>query len=184
MKGSIFIKLGIFFIASSFVVVGAKTTDSAFKEFNNDYLLSRIIVTKTKESYDTFNEKVSKYKEDISNFYDSLDFYYDQFIEVNKTISSKAKNIEEDLKEMEEVSLDLFNNCKYDIDDEEMNNICKSYKQNLSNTVDSYEKLVTDYNDLISMYNDYASLKNKTIVKEYESKISDKLTVINDKVNN
>ena len=173
MKGSVFIKLGIFFMASSLIVCGAKTTDSALKDFNNDYLLSRIIITNTKDSYTDFNEQVSKYKEDISKFYDSLDFYYDQ-----------ASSVEKDLKNLEDISLELFNNCKYDIDDEEMSKLCKSYKTNLSNTVDSYEKLVDDYNDIIKMYNDYATLRNKEIAKEYESKLSDKLTIINDKLNN
>ena len=184
MKGSVFIKLGIFFMASSLIVCGAKTTDSALKDFNNDYLLSRIIITNTKDSYTDFNEQVSKYKEDISKFYDSLDFYYDQFIEVDKSIRDKATKIEKDLKNLEDISLELFNNCKYDIDDEEMSKLCKSYKTNLSNTVDSYEKLVDDYNDIIKMYNDYATLRNKEIAKEYESKLSDKLTIINDKLNN
>ena len=182
MKGSMFIKLGIFFMSMSLIVFGVKQADSLFKDFNNDYLLSRIVITDTKDAYTEFSDKVNDYKESISTFYDSLDFYYDQFLEKNKTFTKNAENVEQSLNALEYSALELFSDCKYDIDDDEMTNICKMYKTNLNNTMDSYEKLVIDYNDIIKQYNEYASYKNKEEAKLYERNISSKLSTITENI--
>ena len=175
MKGSWLIKIGMLLMTSSLILSGIKNTDKALKDFNNDYLLSRIIVHSTEESYSVFKDKVTKYKEDITEFYDSLDFYYDQFDEKHKEIKSHLEEVEEDYASLEEVSSKLYENCKYDIEDANQSEKCEAYKSNLINLVSSHSKLIDDYNDIINMYNEYASTYNKEKIAKYEGQSSDKL---------
>ena len=79
MKGKTLIKLGVVFMSLSFVMVGVRNADKIFNDFNNDYLLGRVVVSNVDNYYDEFNrnglsdeEWVNQYAklEDLDKFYD------------------------------------------------------------------------------------------------------------------
>lgn len=180
MKGKTLIKLGVVFMSLSFVMVGVRNADKIFNDFNNDYLLGRVVVSNVDNYYDEFNRNVSKYKDDMTVFYGSLDFYFDNFIRKNRAMVTYLTEVEGDLRRLENSSLRLYENCKYDIEDEETQEMCRNYKINLEGVIKSYEKLVVDYNEVLDAFNGFAVSNNrkKDVVPKYESKMSDKLLKI------
>jgi hypothetical protein len=180
MKGKTFIKLGVVFMVASFAVFGFKNADMYLTDFNNDYLLSRIVVNNIENNYEDFNNKVSKYKEDMTTFYGSLDFYFDNFIRKNRAMKTYLAEVEKDLKQLEGSSLRLYENCRYEINDEKTETMCKNFKINLDGVITSYQKLVDDYNQVLDSFNGFAESYNRKndVVDLYESKLSDKLLKI------
>lgn len=185
MKGSTLIKLGIVLMLASGALIFTKNADKFLSEFNNDYLLSRIVVNNIETNYNDFNKNVTKYKEDMTTFYDSLDFYFDNFIRKNRAMVTYLTEVEKDLKKLENSSLKLYESCRYDIDDEETKEMCKNYKINLEGVIESYEKLVVDYNEVLDAFNGFARDNNRKehMVEPYESKMSEKLIIIRDELN-
>ncbi len=184
MKGSFFIKIGIIFLLSSGAVFAYKNADKLLNDFNNDYLLSRIVVGNIETTYSTYNETINKYKADMETFYGSLDFYYDNFIRKNRAMVTYLKEVEKDLKNLEGPSLRMYDNCKYEVDDEETLKMCENYKENLKGVIDSYNKLVVDYNDVLDSFNGFAESNNRAndVVPPYESQMSDKLVRIYEEI--
>ena len=180
MKGTFFLKIGFIFIVASVITFTIKYGDNYIEAFNNDYLLSRIVVGNVEDNYKDFNEGISTYKGDMSVFYDSLDFYYDNFIRKNRAMTTYLKQVESDIKNLESPSLKLYENCKYDIDDEDTNAMCDSYKTNLKGVIDSYNKLVVDYNEVLDSFNGFAKSNGREgdVVPSYESMMSEKILKI------
>ena len=114
MKGKTFIKLGVVFMSLSFVMVGVRNADKIFNDFNNDYLLSRVVVSNVDNYYDEFNKNINNYKADMTVFYGSLDFYFDNFIRKNRAMVTYLTEVEKDLTKLENSALRLYENCKYD----------------------------------------------------------------------
>ena len=184
MKGSTLIKLGIVMMIASGAIIFTKNADKFLNEFNNDYLLGRIVVSNIETNYTEFNNNVTKYKADMTTFYDSLDFYFDNFIRKNRAMVTHLNEVEKDLKRLEHSSLKLYESCKYEIEDEETKEMCKNYKINLEGVIESYDKLVADYNEVLDAFNGFAKSNNRSehVVEPYESKMSEKLIIINDEL--
>ena len=185
MKGKTFIKLGVVFMSLSFVMVGVRNADKIFNDFNNDYLLSRVVVSNVDNYYDEFNKNINNYKADMTVFYGSLDFYFDNFIRKNRAMVTYLTEVEKDLTKLENSALRLYENCKYDIEDEETKEMCKNFKINLDGVIKSYNKLVIDYNEVLDAFNGFAESNNRKgdVVPKYESKMSDKLLKIYEELN-
>lgn len=186
MKGSFFLKIGFVFIISSMIIYGVKYGGKYFDDFNNDYLLSRIVVEKVDDTYKIYNEGINKYKDDMTTFYGSLDFYYDNFIRKNRAMTTYLAEVEKDIAYLEGPALTLYENCNYDIDDEETKAMCENYKTNLKGVIDSYNKLVVDYNEVLDSFNGFAESNNRAgdVVPNYESVMSKKILKIYDELNN
>lgn len=185
MKGTFFLKLGFVFILASVITFGVKYGDNYFEAFNNDYLLSRIVVENVESTYQTYNERVSKYKDDMTTFYGSLDFYYDNFIRKNRAMTTYLREVEKDIRALEGPALKLYENCNYDVEDEEKIKMCESYKANLKGVIDSYNKLVLDYNEVLDSFNGFADSNGRSgdKVPPYESVMSEKILKIYEEIN-
>ena len=185
MKGTFFLKIGLIFIIASVVTFSIKYGDNYLEAFNNDYLLSRIVVGNVEDNYKDFTEGVNNYKGDMSIFYDSLDFYFDNFIRKNRAMTTYLKEVENDLKKLEHPSLKLYENCKYEVADEDIVNMCENYKTNLKGVIDSYNKLVDDYNEVLDSFNGFANSNGRAndVVPNYESVMSEKLIKIYEEMN-
>lgn len=185
MKGTFFLKIGFVFIIASVITFAVKYGDNYFEAFNNDYLLSRIVVDNVESTYKSYNEGVNKYKEDMSIFYGSLDFYYDNFIRKNRAMTTYLREVEKDLRNLERPTLKLYENCNYDIEDDDTKVMCENYKTNLKGVIDSYNKLVEDYNEVLDSFNGFAESNGRAndIVPNYESVMSDKITKIYEEMN-
>ena len=184
MKGTFFLKVGLVFILASCFTFLLKNGEQFFSSFNNDYLLSRIVIENVDETYKDFNSKVSTYKDDMSTFYDSLDFYYDDFVRKNRVMVANLSVVEKDLSKLEKPALKLYENCRYEVEDEDTAKMCSIYKENLKGVVDSYNKLVEDYNHVLDSFNAFAEGYgyNDRVVPNYESKMSTGLLKIYEEI--
>lgn len=185
MKGTFFLKIGLVFLLASFFTFIIDNGEAFVDAFNNDYLLSRIVIDNIEDVYDDFNENVSKYKDDMTTFYGSLDYYYDDFVKKNRAMTAYLGVVEKDLVKLEYPSLKLYENCKYDVEDDNSNKMCEAYIENLKGVVTSYNKLVDDYNSVLDSYNVFVIGygRDDKAVPYYESKMSTKILKIYEELN-
>ena len=184
MKGTFFFKIGFVFILASLFTFSLNNSEEFITAFNNDYLLSRIVIDNVENIYEDFNKELANYKEDMTEFYGSLDYYYDEFDSKNKEMINHLDIVESDIVKLEKTSLKLYENCKYDIEDENTFKMCSIYKENFEGIISSYEKLVEDYNEVLGTYNSYVEAYGNydKKVSSYESKMSERILKIYDEI--
>ena len=103
----------------------------------------------------------------------SASVHFDDFEKVNKEIKAKIENVQELINKTNVVSNELINKCRYNLNDSEMNNQCKSFKTNYVNMISSYENMIDQYNKVITSYNNYAARKGRVSVAMLSKEIGE-----------
>jgi hypothetical protein len=182
MYGKAFIKSGIAFILGAFIMMLFNTVNAQIDNYNYDVMLSKMVVDNIKENYTAFNSKALIYKESLEDTYKSFDFYLDEYDSKNAIIVEKINKIQEDLNNLEENSLNMYKYCLYKLNNEEINGMCNTFKENYKGVVSSYKTMLDDYNGILDQYNDYASKKSLEKVDKFEKNLPNTLDKIYEKI--
>ncbi len=169
----LFIHSGFVFIILGISIICIDKVSANIKNYYDDLEKSKEIQKSVNEQYQVFKEGASKVKSSIGVVSSSFNFYLEEFDTKNIEILEKVSNVEKEIEELNETAKLLTNNCKYNLNNNVMNNECSSFKINYKNMISSYDEMVEKYNSVIDYYNEYAKKNNKEIVNKYLNNLSD-----------
>ncbi len=182
MYGKALIKSGITFILGSLLMMSINTVYAEIDSYNNDVLLSNMVVDSIKTNYKEFNAKANEFKENLDSTYDSFDFYLDDYGTKGEVASNNMSNLRNDVVELKESSMALYKYCLYGINNSETKSMCKAFEENYKGIVNSYKVVLSDYNDILEQYNVYASAKSMDIVDKLNVELPVTIDKIYDKI--
>ena len=167
----VFIHLGLLFIIFGLSILLVDSISSSLNSYYNDLEESKKITDNINNNYNLFKEKSINVKDNIKDMSISFDFYLDEFDEKNVGIIKKINDIEDEIIEITNISIELGNDCKYELNNKNLDNKCNNYKINYKNMIDSYNEMISVYNEVIDSYNEYQKELNKFEVNNYKSRI-------------
>lgn len=134
----------------------------------NDYYAdinrSKEIYTAVESDYKEFVSSASGVKSHMVDVSDSLDVYLEEFPNKESLIVEKIQVVDEDINSLKEISLRIIDNCKYELNNNAMENKCNNFILNYNRMIESYKVMVSEYNKVIDSYNNY---KGKDVYKYY-----------------
>ena len=148
---------------------------ASINDYYTDLEESKKIVDNININYNDFKEKSIEVKDGIKDISTSFDFYLEEFDTKNKDLLIKINNIENSIIEISDISIKLNSECKYDLNNKNLENKYNNYKINYKNMIDSYNEMIDVYNEVINSYNEYQKEEENNQVEKYESNISMKV---------
>lgn len=182
MYGKALIKSGITFILGSLLMMSINTVYAEIDSYNNDILLSNMIIDNIKTNYKEFNTKANTFKDNLDTTYDSFNFYLDDYNIKGEVASNNVSNLRNDVIELKENSLELYKYCLYEINNNETKSMCKAFEENYKGIVSSYKLALNDYNDILEQYNVYAVSKSMDKVDKLNVELPVTIDKIYDKI--
>jgi len=167
MLKNIFIKSGILLIVAGLSIISFQNISLFINDYNNDIDNSKKIVTTITEDYKSFNVIANKCKEDMVVVSSHLDLYYEDFYNQSLLILENIRTVEEDINSSLSLSHSLIDNCKYDLNNQEVESMCTTFSINYKSMINSYVKMIDEYNEVVSLYNKYAVENKKEVVSLY-----------------
>ena len=137
MYGKALIKSGITFILGAFLMMSINTVYAEIDSYNNDVLLSNMVIDNIKTNYKEFNDKAKMYKDNLNTTYDSFNFYLDDYNTKGVIASNNVSNLRKDMIDLRESSLALYKYCLYNINNIETKSMCKAFEDNYKGIVSS-----------------------------------------------
>ena len=182
MYGKAFIKSGITFILGSLLMMSINTVYAEINSYNNDVLLSNMVIDNIKTNYKEFNVKANEFKDNLDTTYDSFNFYLDDYTVKGEIASNNMSNLRNDMINLKDSSLALYKYCLYEINNVETKSMCKTFEENYKGIVKSYKLVLNDYNDILDQYNVYALSKSMDIVDKVNVDLPVTIDKIYDKI--
>ena len=176
---NLFIHLGFIFILAGCSIICIDKVSASINNYYNDINKSNEIVEEVNNNYTEFKEKSLNVKNGIVEVSKSYNLYLEEFPNINQTINTKVKKVEETINSLSTITDSLINNCQYDLNNNVMKNQCNSFKINFRNMMDSYEEMVKVYNDVINTYNEYSLRMGKDQIEEYNSNLDSSIVAAN-----
>lgn len=167
----IFLHIGFLFIITGISILLIDNVSASINSYYNDLEESKKITDNINNNYNLFKEKSINVKDNIKDMSISFNFYLDEFDEKNIGIIKKINEIEDEIIEISNISIELGNDCKYELNNKNLDNKCNNYKINYKNMIDSYNEMISVYNEVIDSYNEYQKELNKFEVNNYKSRI-------------
>lgn len=168
----IFIHIGLVLILSGFSLIFIEKVSASIDNYYNDIDKSNKIIDTVEKDYSEFKEKALSIKKSIVDVSKMFNIYLNEFKEKNVDILKNVNIVESRINEISDISLNIVNNCKYDLNSKKMEKNCESFKINYLNMIDSYNKMIEVYNKVIGEYNNYQIKKGLEPIDKYELKIS------------
>lgn len=154
------------------------SASASIKNYYEDIEESKKIINDVDTLYNDFKKSAVDVKNGIVDISKSFNIYFDDFEKVNKEIKAKIENVQELINKTNVVSNELINKCRYNLNDSEMNNQCKSFKTNYVNMISSYKNMIEQYNKVITSYNNYAARKGKVSVAMLSKEIGESKKIV------
>ena len=176
---NIFIHLGFVFILVGCSIIFMDKVSASISDYYNDVNKSNEIVESVNNNYNEFKDKSLNVKNGIIDVSKSYNLYLEEFPNVNQTISTKVKTVEETINNLSDITNHLLENCQYELNNSVMKNQCNSFKINFRNMMDSYEEMITVYNKVINTYNEYSLRNGKEQIEEYKSNLNSSIVAAN-----
>ena len=164
-----FIHLGFIFIIMGVSVICVDKVSANIKKYYADLDRSKEIINNVENNYEEFVNGAIHVKDGIVDVSKSFKIYFDDFSKKNDEIILKIQSVEKSINDLNEISFNLIDNCKYDLNNLSMNNKCKTFKTNYIRMINSYKEMLDEYNMVIGYYNDYAKKHKKSDCSLYDS---------------
>lgn len=175
---NIFVHLGFLLIILGVSLIFVDSVSASINNYYDDIEESKRIIKNVDTLYEQFKEDAIDVKNGIVDISKSFNVYFDDFDKANKSITEKIENVKEKINQVNVVATDLINNCRYQLNDINMNNQCKNFKINYTNMMSSYETMVDQYNKVITSYNNYATRKGKVSIAIFSKEIEGSKAII------
>ena len=175
---NIFIHLGFIFIFFGISLAFVDHASASIKNYYDDIEESKKIIKKVDYYYDEFKNDAIDVKNSIVDVSKLMNVYLDDFKKANVKINEKISLVKEKLDKINITSNELINNCRYDLNNKNMNNKCQNFKTNYLNMYSSYESMIEHYNKLVESYNNYAKKKGKGNIELLSGEIEESKRII------
>lgn len=164
--------IGFIFIMIGCSIIFIDKVSASINDYVKDIDKSNEIVDKVDFNYNEFKNKSVIVKDSIVEVSKSFVIYLEEFPSVNVEIKEKVLTVEKEINDLNPIIDELLNYCHYDLNNSKMNSQCESFKINLSNMMESYDKMIEVYNDVIGEYNVYSVANGKEQMLEYNNNIN------------
>lgn len=165
------IHIGLVLLICGFSLLFVDHVSANIKSYYTDVEKSKEIIKNVNMQYIDFKDVATSVKDDIFETATYLNGYLSDFTEYKDEVKEKIVGVESKIESLNDVSNKILNDCSVGIEDDNMNNICKTFKTNYKNMINSFKEMVNQYNDFVSAYNQYANSSNLENIDTYNSKI-------------
>lgn len=171
-----FIRIGFLLILAGMSISMVDVVSANINDYYSDLEESKNIVSSVNQNYEAFKQKSVSVKDNIVSLSQHFNIFLEEFEEKNEKIVPKINLIEEEIKNISTLTIDLKKYCDYDINNQNIKNKCNSYKNNYKNMIDSYNEMIKVYNSVIDSYNEYLIENEKEPMSNYKSNIGSEIS--------
>ena len=169
----LFLHIGLLFIITGISILLIDNVSASINGYYSDIKESKKVLDNININYNLFKEKSLNVKDTIKDISVSFDFYLEEFNEKNIDIVKKINKVEDEIIEISNISIELDDNCKYELNNKNIDNKCSNYKINYKNMMTSYNEMINVYNEVIDSYNEYQKELGRVEVNNYKSRIGE-----------
>lgn len=172
------IHIGVLFIIAGFSLMCINVVSASMKNYYADIDKSKEIVKNVDKNYKLFKQNAANVKDSIIQVSKSFNIYLSDYMKKKESIVEKINLVEKNIQQLDNISLELVSDCKYNLNNAEMNQQCSSFKINYKNMISSYNEMIDEYNYVIDSYNGYAKNKKKKQAEKYENNLGENVVKI------